>query len=359
VGLTGQSDDVSHLYFVDTKVLTGEEENENCELAAGKEVCEKAAEGSDNLYGWAQGGATHFIGKLSADDETAATFYSPQDWSATAAARTARASANGRFLAFLSKAPLTGYDSTGPCEEGPDPACPEVFIYDSSTGKLHCASCNPSGERPLGWSALTRVKGSPTLPLAHYLTNEGRLFFDSRDSLVPADTNGGAEDVYEYEPGGVGGCKDDSGCVSLISTGTGTYDSNFFGADADGANAFFTTYLQLSPRDTDESVDLYDARSGGGLAVETVALTPECDGELCQPPTGLLAGPTTPASLSFQGAGDVVTSGPAAKHSAAKKPKAKKHKTKKPKRKAGKRRRKRHVVKGIKRVVKQKRGNGQ
>ncbi|HEY2632157.1 MAG TPA: hypothetical protein VGI26_07245 [Solirubrobacteraceae bacterium] len=354
LGLTGQSEDLSHIYFVDTAVLTGEEENEHCAAVAGKDVCETATEGADNLYSWTQGGGARFIGKLSTHDQATAVFYDAQDWSRSAALRTARASADGRFLAFLSVAPLTGYDNNaGPCE-GP---CPEVFLYDSATGKLRCASCNPSGEQPLGWSALARVAGPPTLPLAHYLTNEGRLFFDTTDSLLPADTNGGAEDVYEYEPDGVGGCRESSGCVSLISTGTGTNDSNFFGADAGGANAFFTTYSRLSPRDTDESIDLYDARSGGGLAVDTVAPTPECHGELCQPPASLLLGPTTPASLSFQGAGDSVTSGPAvtAKRTGAKKPKAKKPKAKKRKRKAGKRR----ASRSTKRTVKQKKGRGQ
>ena len=36
-----------------------------------------------------------------------------------------------------------------------------------------------------------------------YLSDDGRLFFNSFDSLVPQDTNGKA-DVYEYEPAGVG-----------------------------------------------------------------------------------------------------------------------------------------------------------
>ena len=35
-----------------------------------------------------------------------------------------------------------------------------------------------------------------------YLSNSGRLFFDSNDALVPQDVNG-TWDVYEYEPKGV------------------------------------------------------------------------------------------------------------------------------------------------------------
>ena len=40
---------------------------------------------------------------------------------------------------------------------------------------------------------------------SRYLSDSGRLFFDSSDALVPQDANG-TEDVYEYEPAGVGSC---------------------------------------------------------------------------------------------------------------------------------------------------------
>ena len=38
---------------------------------------------------------------------------------------------------------------------------------------------------------------------SRYLSNEGRLFFNSSDGLVPRDVNE-QEDVYEFEPVGVG-----------------------------------------------------------------------------------------------------------------------------------------------------------
>ena len=54
-----------------------------------------------------------------------------------------------------------------------------------------------------GWPARSRVgrRSTPTPPLyqSRYLSNEGRLFFNSADALVPHDSNG-REDVYEYEP---------------------------------------------------------------------------------------------------------------------------------------------------------------
>ena len=73
----------------------------------------------------------------------------------------------------------------------------------------------------------------PTLPQPRYLTDSGRLYFDSQDSLSPFDTNEGVEDVYEFEPEGVGGCKRRAGCVALISAGREGVDSNFLAADSE------------------------------------------------------------------------------------------------------------------------------
>ena len=310
-GLVGQSDNLDHVYFVDTEVLSGEEENENCTNVAGKKTCEAASEGANNLYVWTRDAGTRYIASLAKQDEKEAAI-EVSDWSPLPARRTAQASPNGQYLAFMSVASLTGYGNTGPCEVVNNGSvvvtyrnvlCPEVFLYDSASGKLRCPSCNRSGASPLGWSVLRRIEGSPNLPLAHYLTDEGRLFFDSRDSLVAADTNAGVEDVYEYEPEAVGDCEREDGCVALISSGTSSQDSNFLAADEDGSNVFFTTYDQLSPRDMDGTLDLYDARVDGGLAIETATLPSECHGEACQPPVAVPA-LTAPASLSFEGSGN-------------------------------------------------------
>jgi len=44
---------------------------------------------------------------------------------------------------------------------------------------------------------------------------EGRLFFNTSVSLVSADANGN-QDVYEFEPDGVGGCS--AGLASTSAT---------------------------------------------------------------------------------------------------------------------------------------------
>jgi hypothetical protein len=310
-GIIGQSEDLSSIYFVDSAALTPEEEqNANGEHSEASK---------NNLYAW-QNGDLGFIATLTPKDAT--------DWTVAPIKRTGEASPDGHWVAFLSRARLTGVDNTGPCglNEGktvPGP-CPEAFLFDSDSGELICASCDRSGELPLGPTFLPtlRVGGVSPLPQPRYLTNEGRLLFDTRDSISPFDTNNGVEDVYQYEPQGVGSCKREGGCISLISAGNEPVDSNFLAMDPSGANVFFTSRDQLSPKDRDDLIDLYDAREFGGIAAETETTRPECQGEACQPapnpPNDL-----TPASSSFQGAGNVVQGKKAKKH--AKKHKRKRH----------------------------------
>src|SRR6202042_1238487 len=90
----------------------------------------------------------------------------------------------------------------------------------------------------------------------HYLSDSGRLFFDSNDALVPQDVDG-TQDVYQYEPTGVGDCQsmsatfnaDSEGCVGLISAGTSAEESVFLDASESGGDVFFMTFSRLAPQD--------------------------------------------------------------------------------------------------------------
>ena len=63
-------------------------------------------------------------------------------------------------------------------------------------------------------------------------------------------------------------------------------------ASANGDDAFFLTRQQLVGIDTDDSVDLYDARVGGGLASQNPPPPPPpCQGDDCQPPATPQTGP--------------------------------------------------------------------
>jgi hypothetical protein len=210
----------------------------------------------------------------------------PGDW--PPATGTARVSADGTRLLFLSKAELTGFPNEGQME---------VFLYGPSPGgqMLTCVSCDPTGERPAGPSsipgAIANGRGTQALDVytPRVMSADGyRVFFDSADDLVPQDTNS-ATDVYEWEADGSGTCGRPGGCVQLISSGKGSEPAYFLDADADGGEAFFLTAESLYPPDPG-SYDVYDARVGGGFAVSEQPIP--CIGDACQVLPGAPEDPT-------------------------------------------------------------------
>lgn len=190
---------------------------------------------------------------------------------------TAYLSADGNRLAFLSDQSLTGFDNDGHSE---------VFLYTASTGTLACVSCNPTGERARGPATLpaARANGSgPAAPRPYkpraLLADGSRLYFETVDSLAPGDSNGDT-DVYQWEAQGVGSCTRPAGCVNLISSGRSEEGASFLDASADGSDVFFVTDGSLVPADPG-SLDVYDARVGGGFPVAPAPLA--CIADACQP----------------------------------------------------------------------------
>ena len=254
-GGLGVSDDGSYMYFMATGVLA-----------------QGGVAGANNLYlarytagEW----NTTFVAMLSSEDEPS--------WSAENSGAaleqlllrvTSRVSPGGRFVAFMSNRSLTGYDNVDALSGQRDE---EVFVYDAVSGRLACASCSPTGARPHGlldkallvdrsgswenhWVAGS-VPGwdstaidSLSVYQPRFLSDSGRLFFNSPDALVPKDTNG-LEDVYQYEPPGLGSCTASAatfstrsgGCVDLISAGTSSGESSFYDASETGDDVFFVT----------------------------------------------------------------------------------------------------------------------
>jgi hypothetical protein len=188
---------------------------------------------------------------------------------------TARIAANGN-LAFLSSAPLTEADGGG---------LPQVYLYEPAGGILTCASCNPSGARPSypasipGATANGSLPGAARLYKPRSLTAGGtRIFFETREALVPTDTNGD-EDVYQWEAQGTGSYARLGGCIDLISSGRSKDGASFLDASADGADAFFLTDGSLVSSDPGV-VDVYDARIGGGFPDPVVPIA--CVSDACQ-----------------------------------------------------------------------------
>lgn len=184
--------------------------------------------------------------------------------------------AAGRAL-FASTVPLLAsngerYDNEGLSSGLPEP---QVYLHDLGSGTLACVSCNPTHARPLGPS---RVPGSPGPHRPRAIAAAGqRVFFDSRDALVSSDVNLNW-DVYQWTAPGAPGCSDPDGCVALISSGQANWGT-FVDASASGDDAFFLTDRSLVGRDPD-SVDLYDARVGGGLPESEPPAG--CIGDACQ-----------------------------------------------------------------------------
>lgn len=188
---------------------------------------------------------------------------------------TARVSADGLHLAFLSDVELNHFDNAGQTE---------LYLYGPPPGggaaRLICASCNPTGERPRGSTSIpgVQVNGSTAVYKPRVLSADGtRLFFDSSDALVLGDSNS-RPDVYEWEAQVTGDCNRPLGCVAIVSGGRSS-GGTFVDASADGSDAYFLTGEALVSADPG-STDLYDARVDGGFATPRVPIA--CIGDACQ-----------------------------------------------------------------------------
>jgi hypothetical protein len=301
VGWVVPSEDGSTVYFSATGTLASGAPtltNVASEYANG--------EGQEyNLYRYdTETGATIYIATVSGEDwyhaESGGTLTlnirqplnGRADWQTTP---------NGDYLLFAAVEDITGYDphdATGHCEgniggTGGDGNCAEVYRYDAANGSLICVSCNPAGAP----SANALFDNNTKYREVRAISDDGAyVFFDTKESLVPAATNE-KTNVYEWH----------EGQVSLISSGQDSSGSYFLGTDPSGQDVYFGTHAQLVPQDTDSSGDLYDARIDGGFPVE--AGSAACEGDACQspPPLPLF---TTPATLTLASSGNVAPSSP-------------------------------------------------
>ncbi len=352
--LIGGSQDASYLYFVSKEALASGSALASCKINR-----EGGWEGAScNLYVY-HAGSTTFIATLSGEDS--------QDWGSDVHARslayqTSRVSPNGEWLAFMSDRSLTGYNTHDVNVGVPDE---EVYLYHApenpgtERGTLTCASCDPTGARPVGvahntntgagelvdgfnvWDngrvlaanvpGWTPYADREALYQSRYLSDSGRLFFNSSDALVPQDSNGN-EDVYEYEPVGVGSCGEGSsgssvykpargfevegrvgeepaGCVALISSGVGYGESAFLDASETGGDVFFLTAEKLVRRDVDTSLNVFDAHvcTARAVCVTEASPSPECRTvEACRAaPSPQPEVFSVPASATFNGPGNV------------------------------------------------------
>jgi WD40-like Beta Propeller Repeat len=343
--IIGASEDGSWVYFVAAGALTPDAAptpcNDKPQFQSPSTLC--------NLY-VAHDGVTRLVAVLAAADFP--------DWEVglTALANlTARVSPDGRWLAFVSDRSLTGYDNRDRITGEPDE---EVYLYDASSGHVVCVSCNPTGGRPTGvafkdtlegldggskiWDPSSRLAASLpawtsfgnslALYQPRYLADDGRVFFNGSDALVPQDGNG-LGDVYQYEPAGVGDCTPvtstgadvyvpgEGGCVGLISSGSSKEESGFLDASATGGrdgeghegggDVFFLTSARLTKEDFDTNFDVYTAHectSAAPCSSPAAIGSPACENEeACKgasTPQPSIFG--APATSTFTGQGNLV-----------------------------------------------------
>jgi hypothetical protein len=149
--------------------------------------------------------------------------------------------------------------------------------------------------------------------------DNGRVFFNAADSLVPADADG-IVDPYEFEPSGVGSCSPTSagaafsvvegGCVALLGSGaTSAGESAIVDASSSGDDVFLLTANRLSSTDTDSAYDIYDAHvCGSGWACPPAASVtpPPCESaSACHPGGSRGERSGLPGSSTFGGSGNV------------------------------------------------------
>jgi len=278
--VVGASPDGHYVYFVcDGQLIAGE-----------------APADALGVYVW-HDGQLRFIGSL--QDLGEAGLNGPQTtWNFFSTAKTSHITPDGRHLLFMTRSDagfagrggFAGYDHVGHRE---------LYLYDAGTGRLVCASCNPSGN-PATTDALIDVRDNAatsvnTSDSARALSDDGRrVFFNTAEALVPEDTNG-RPDAYEYDA--------PSGSVHLLSSGRSTSPSYFIDASPSGDDVFIVTRERLVGWDVDDAYDLYDVRVGGGFP-EPATAAPACVGEAC------LAGAAVPpavagvGSAGYRGPGD-------------------------------------------------------
>jgi hypothetical protein len=239
----------------------------------------------ENLYDF-RNGKLQFVAALDPNSK-ACTREQGEDICATTAVARMEVTANDSYMSFLTGSKVTGYDNAGHSE---------LYRYAPASEQLICVSCLPSGKAPK-FDATASYNGK-------FLTEDGRTFFNTRDALLPQDTNRFI-DVYEFA----------EGRPQLISTGTNPGSELFgiaaiaseiglLGVSADGTDVYFSTRDVLVGQDRNgEAVKIYDARSGGGFVFSPPAppcvAADECHGPSSQAPDPLSNG--TVAGLGGSG----------------------------------------------------------
>jgi hypothetical protein len=177
-----------------------------------------------------------------------------------------RGTFDGSFITFFTNGRLTADD--------PDAVTGDVYAYDAETDELTRITATQGGPggayacatdfalHPIGFcngDGGINQEGEPNAPLGLVtdpaVKGDRVAFFQSRSRLVAKDTDD-AYDVYQWR----------NGVLSLMSPGDSGTDGVFYkGNGRTGRNVYMATMDQLSWQDHDAVMDIYSARTGGGI----------------------------------------------------------------------------------------------
>lgn len=229
-------------------------------------------------------GVTRYISLLSSDD------INPRRAASTDAhQRALHVTADGTAAVFTTEAQAISATDRD--------TAPDVYRWSIDKGLEHVSIGDGPGDSVSGAAPSSADLIMSRDAITGRVMNEDAsvVFFESRASLVPQDTDGGFIDVYEWHA---------DGTVRLVSPeGDARYDALYMDSAADGSTVFIVTAEPIHPNDINAVRDLYAARIGGGFSAPPPPPDP-CKGEACQ---GIVTSPPLfqpPATRGFDGPGD-------------------------------------------------------
>jgi hypothetical protein len=256
-GIASVSEDGSTVYFLAKGVLA---DNEDA-------FKEKALAGDHNLYVWHADaahpdGQTSFVSRLDSNDIGA------------------QSTPDGRYLVFTTASQLVDTDTD---------SARDVYRYDADTGELTRVSTNVFGVAGNGDDFDAGVSSNGAVS-----DNGQKIVFTTTEALSAADGNG-EPDAYLRTPARVSLVSSGSvgGGVVARSGGQSAKPGNVTAITASGLDLYFQTAAALTPADTDDQADIYDARIGGGFSFAEAV---PCSGEACQPSPSAPPAIPTPAT---------------------------------------------------------------